>query len=316
MKKTLSLLAALIVALMLFGCGGDDSAPAETAAQPEAQAAPEVDVVELATEYVRNIPSHKNIVQVDDIMDRLLADEDLYIVDIRRADDYNQGHLPGAVNMPWGTPDIYEMMRHLPTDRPVYSYCYSGQTCGQWIALMQLGGIDARSVMLGWNRGLSKHERLGEVVESEPSEIDTGFVNDVPDEVYDAVAAYFQDMATRAGTPFASNIISAENAKAIFDAEDPDVVFVSQRRPDDYAQAHVPGAVNIPYNSDMIENMASVPSDKRLIMYCYTGQSCGQSIAILRVLGYDAFSMNSGFGTPATMPAGWNNQGFPVESSS
>ncbi|MFW5842447.1 MAG: rhodanese-like domain-containing protein [Spirochaetota bacterium] len=316
MKKTLSLLAALIVALMLVGCGGDDSAPAETAeAEPEAQSAPEVDVPELAMSYLENIPPNKHIVPPAEVIDLLLAGEEPYILDLRRAEDYEAGHLRGAVNIPWGSSDIYEMMKYLPTDRVVYTYCYTGQTCGQYVTFLHLIGVDARTVNLGWNRALTKHESIDEVTETGTNPIDTSVENDIPAELYSAFVDYFEEMATRNGTPFANNIVAVDAAKAIFDAEDPDVMWIDQRRAEDHTAGHIPGSVSMPYDETFPDNVPLLPADKRLILYCYTGQGCGQTIAMLRLMGYDAFTLNSGMGTPGTMPVGWQNQGYPVASS-
>jgi len=51
---------------------------------------------------------------------------------------------------------------------------------------------------------------------------------------------------------------------------------------------------------------------KTLIVYCYTGQTAGQAVATLRMLGYDAVSLRGGMGTAANAPLGWSNQGYPV----
>ncbi len=312
MKRTVIVLIVLVAALALLGCGNGGSASAPAAAAPAAQAAPQVNIAQMAMDYLVNVPGNKHIVQPNDIMDRLLAGEELYLVDIRRADDYNQGHLRGAVNIPWGTPAIYEMIKHLPTDRTVYTYCYTGQTCGQYVPLLHLAGIDARTINLGWNRALSRHDRIAEVTSTTATPIDTGVVNEIPAALNSAIVDYFQEMATRNGTPFANNIVAVDAAKAIFDANDPDVLFICQRRPADFAEAHIPGSVSMPYDETFPDNIASIPSEKRLILYCYTGQGCGQTVAMLRLMGYDAFSLNSGMGTPGTMPVGWKNQGFPV----
>ena len=72
------------------------------------------------------------------------------------------------------------------------------------------------------------------------------------------------------------------------------------------------GAVNIPFGKDMYSMFASLPADKKLIVYCYTGQTAGQTVAALRLLGYDAVSMNGGMGMPANAPLGWSAKGYPV----
>ena len=311
LKKTLSLLAALIVALMLIGCAGEEAGSTETAAQPEAESAPEVNVPELAMAYLESIPPNKHIIPPAEVVDLVLAGEEPYILDLRRAEDYEQGHLRGAVNIPWGTSDLYEMIKYLPTDRVVYSYCYTGQTCGQYLTFLHLIGVDARTVNLGWNRALAKHESIDEVT----NPIDTSVENDIPPALYDAIVDYFEEMATRNGTPFANNILAVDAAKAIFDAEDPDVMWIDQRRAEDHVAGHIPGSVHMPYDATFPDNVPLFPADKRLIFYCYTGQGCGQTIAMLRLMGYDAYTLDSGTGTPGTMPVGWKNQGYPMVST-
>ena len=51
---------------------------------------------------------------------------------------------------------------------------------------------------------------------------------------------------------------------------------------------------------------------KTLIVYCYTGQTAGQAVAALRMLGYDAISLRGGMGNASNAPQGWSNQGYPV----
>jgi rhodanese-related sulfurtransferase len=57
---------------------------------------------------------------------------------------------------------------------------------------------------------------------------------------------------------------------------------------------------------------AELPKDKKIVVYCYTGQTAGQATAALRMMGYDAVSLNGGMGTPANAPMGWANKGYPV----
>jgi len=110
-------------------------------------------------------------------------------------------------------------------------------------------------------------------------------------------------------------MLSEETAKSILDAKDQGVQFVSMRRPADFAAGHIETAVNVPFNGDMWEGTALLPTDKALVSYCYSGQTCNQGIALLRLLGYDAYSIQFGMGTATTAPRGWANKGFPVVAS-
>jgi rhodanese-related sulfurtransferase len=51
--------------------------------------------------------------------------EDVTIVDVREAEDYEKGHVPGAVNLPQ---DRWETLAGLSRDSMNILYCYS-QTC-------------------------------------------------------------------------------------------------------------------------------------------------------------------------------------------
>jgi len=136
-------------------------------------------------------------------------------------------------------------------------------------------------------------------------------VNPVLREVF---VDYFENLADVSGTMYASNIISEENVKKIVDAEDDTVYILSIRQEEAYNEGHVPGAELISWGDGMQQNFSSLPANKKIIVYCYTGQTAGQTVGGLRVLGYDAVSMKGGMGTPSNEPQGWSNQGYPVVS--
>ena len=67
---------------------------------------------------------------------------------------------------------------------------------------------------------------------------------------------------------------------------------VDIRQAADYANGHIPGAVNMPGGSVFTaENLAQLPKDKAIVLNCYTGQTCSQVTAALRMLGYDAYNL-------------------------
>ncbi len=248
-----------------------------------------------------------------DFLEKVRAGEDMLILDIRRADDYAKGHIKGAVNVPWG-PAIAKSIDFLPTDKPVMVYCYSGQTANQANALLNFIGVDSKSVKYGWNFGISKVEGFDDVVTTEASQFPgkTGIeVNSVLRETF---VDYFEGLADVSGTMYASNIISEENAKKIVDAKDDNVYILSIRQEKDYNEGHIAGAELISWGDGMQKKFSSLPTDKKIIVYCYSGQTAGQTVAGLRVLGYDAVSLKGGMGTGGNDPLGWGNKGYPVVS--
>ncbi len=79
----------------------------------------------------------------DKLRDRIAAGEKLFIVDIRPAADFRNGHVPGAISMPLDQLFVAENLTRLPTDgTPIVLVCHTGHT-----ASMALGGLAA----LGYN---------------------------------------------------------------------------------------------------------------------------------------------------------------------
>ena len=261
--------------------------------------------------YFANMPADIYKISEKDIVAKMKAGEDMLILDIRQPDVYAKGHLKGAVNLPWGTA-ISDNLTKMPKNKPIMVYCYTGQTAGQTVAVLNIAGFNAKSVNLGWDLGLSKVANINEVTETTPNELPKGAAASIPKDVKAAVAKYYQGLEALNGTTWANYKISEANAKALLDKKDNSVVFLSVRSAADYANGHIEGALNIPFGKGMEKQFNILPKGKKIIVYCYTGQTAGQTVAGLRLLGYDAVSLNGGMGTPANAPQGWLNKGYPV----
>lgn len=317
--KTRVFVSIVLLLALLMSCGNQEAeqaaAPAQETTESAAPAEETVSVRDAVEAYFENMPDHIYKVNQAEFLQMVAQGSDMTVIDIRRAEDYAEGHIKGAVNMPWGTPAMYEMLPYIPTDKPVFVNCYSGQTAGQAVALLNIAGIPTRSINLGWNFGLSRVDGMQEFVETTENSLPDTVQTDIPETIMTAYQEYYEMTAEASGTPFASNIVSEDNAKAIHDAGDDDVLFVSIRKPEHYAEAHIEGAINIPFGAGMQENFASLPADKKLIVYCYTGQTAGQTVAGLRMLGYDAVSLKGGMGMAANEPLGWLAKGYPTVAS-
>ncbi|MGD2097259.1 MAG: rhodanese-like domain-containing protein [Desulfobacterales bacterium] len=72
------------------------------------------------------------IAEIDRVADaaKILYDGGTLFVDARSNEDYEGGHIPGAVSLPVGRFDglIEAFMEQVPLDQPIVTYC-SGRTC-------------------------------------------------------------------------------------------------------------------------------------------------------------------------------------------
>lgn len=76
-----------------------------------------------------------------------------------------------------------------------------------------------------------------------------------------------------------------------------DFVVVDVRpNPAEYAQGHIPGALQISVQNILSpENLAKLPKNKKVILVCVTGQTQNLPVVALRALGYDAYTMSFGY---------------------
>jgi rhodanese-related sulfurtransferase len=85
------------------------------------------------------------------------------IVDVRGADEYAAGHLPGARHVPAG--ELAQRLGELPRERPVVTYCtmrHRGDSRSERAAaLLRARGYDARAL----DGGLPAWEAAGQPVE-------------------------------------------------------------------------------------------------------------------------------------------------------
>ena len=302
MKKTLKLLSLILVLALALGFAGctSDSGKSKT------------DVVaDAANAYFANMPEDAYKISQTDLIAKVKAGEDMFILDIRQPDVYAQGHVKGAFNAPWGTA-ISDNLDKLPKNKTIMVYCYTGQTAGQAVALLNIAGFTAKSVNLGWNLGISKAEGVADVTETTVNSFGTVESLTIKAEIKTAIESYFKGLADVKDTKYANYKISEAEAKGLLDADDTGIKFLSIRKAADFEAGHIQGAVNIPFAKGMEKSFGTLSKDKKVIVYCYTGQTAGQTVAVLKLLGYDAVSLNSGMGMASTGEAGWVNKGYPV----
>lgn len=115
----------------------------------------------------------------------------------------------------------------------------------------------------------------------------------------DAVVAYYERM------PDDIYKIPEAELKQLVDLNNKDIYILDIRETKDFAQGHIVGAHNIPFKK-VGESLDKIPKDKTIIVYCYTGQTGGQTTAALNIAGFKAKSLNGG------MNNGWLKASYPV----
>lgn len=99
--------------------------------------------------------------------------------------------------------------------------------------------------------------------------------------------------------------VMAEDVLKRIQAGDKYLVIVDVRMPKDkkYDQGHLPGAIYIGFREiAKPENLAKLPKDKDIIVYCDTGHEGSKALSVLRMLDYEAYDMKWGMMSWKTLP--------------
>ena len=251
------------------------------------------------------------VISADALYENLMdGDEsnDPFIVSVRSAEHYALGHIPGAINIPWKEIAKPENLALLPTDQPIVVYCYTGHTGQVAATVLNLLGYEVQNLkfgIMGWslNDEVVVATRFGPdtdardyPVETEANEATETYefpVLDTGADDVDEIVRMAADMALSDWGPTISADALFENLSDGDTSNDP--VIVSVRSADSYALGHIEGAINIPWNQiAKPENLALLPADAPIVVYCYTGHTGQAAATVLQVLGYDVQNLKYG----------------------
>lgn len=297
LKTRFLLLSLLMTAIFFTGCKKDDETVNEAevlATYLESTNSP------LMKDYVNTeMPSIMSATEVH----TLNTTNKVYIIDIRSEADFNAGHIPNAHQVNLGDILTHIKSVDLSSYDKVAVVCYTGQTAGFATSLLRLMGYGkVYSMKWGmcswhedfagkWNSNVSNmyaSQFTGAVTDKnakgELPSLNTGKSNgqEILEARVNAVLA----------EGYGSGVASISN-QTLFSNLD-DYYIVNYWPETQYLDpGHVPGAVQYtPKQSmKMSVDLKTLPTNKTIVAYCYTGQTSSFLTAYLRLLGYDAKSL-------------------------
>jgi len=231
------------------------------------------------------------------------------LLDIRTPAEFSSGHIKGSVNKKFeDLPAYFETgIKPFEFDK-IILVSDDGQVAAYTTCLLRLMGYGnvfaLRWGMSSWNKSFAETGWLAAVRPDFVSQLDTAVLAAPP-------ALKMPELTT--GKPTGEEI-GAERFSALFregtgsvliDAStvfaDPSKYYViNYERKDKYEAGHIPGAVR--YKPDgtlgIVSQMATIPMEKPVVVYCGTGHNSGFVTAYLRLFGYDAKTLafgNNGF---------------------
>ncbi len=223
------------------------------------------------------------------------------IIDIRRKDAYEAGHINGAYNMPGDSVLTFLQTINPAAYKRIVLVCYSGQTAAFYTTLLRLLGYkNAYALaygMAGWNKdfgGLFKKnisaKYISRISRDEVALPEKGTVPQLAKGL--PLQVLWQRVNKVAHEEPSEYLISADEVFANLDK----YFIIDLRKPEHYKVGHIPGAVNIRAPQlVMSKDLSRLPVDKPIVVYCYHGYTSVSVTAYLRVLGYDVRSLKFGY---------------------
>jgi rhodanese-related sulfurtransferase len=319
MKISVVLLLLLLTFGLLFtGCGKKEAeAPAAPAVQtapaqpapapkPAEPAAPVIDKEALllaqAKEYFSQVATNNNLIAAKDL-NQMLQDNPgaTLVIDIRSDADFEAGHIPGAYHSTWA--GLGDVMEKIPTNRQVVVTCYSGQTAGQAIAGLRMAGFSnvksLTSGMNGWKAAELAADETGPKPLSDRSDASSP-KTDEEKILWDAVKSFYASVAKDG-----NKLIKAQELYDTLQTNPKAFTVVDIRSKDDFDAGHIEFSTHSAW-AQFGSLLDTLPTSGRIVVACYSGQTAGQTVGVLRTLGYDAYSLQGG------MNNGWKVAELPL----
>lgn len=94
-----------------------------------------------------------------------------------------------------------------------------------------------------------------------------------------------------------TNIITNKVKQIHFDELDliEDIILLDTRSQVEYDNGHLENAINIPLD-ELRENLAKIPKDKKIYVYCHSGLRSYIACRVLSQNGYDCYNISGGYG--------------------
>lgn len=267
-----------------------------------------------AGDYI-NSKAVPSMVSAEDVYENL---NKYLVIDLRSASKYKEGHINGAVNViPSELLDYLDEKVAASTYDKLVLACTSGQTASYVTGVLRLIGYsNAYAMKYGmgsWNRtfdkwSLSVSNKYANQLETKDNPKAKVSANPVLETGHTCGAEILESRArTLLNTPFKKLMIKADRAFS-----DNGFYIMNYWPVSKYEKGHIPGAVQYTPKKDLKADkfLNTIPSDKKVLVYCFTGQHSAFTVAYLRMLGYNAYTLgfgaNSFMHTTMVSKSGWH----------
>jgi len=288
------LLSLLFVTFLITSCSDDDDPINES---------------QVLAEYLEsaNSPLGKDYVNTDmpSIMPAsevktLNETDQVYIIDIRSAADFATGHIENAHNVALADIVTHVESINMTNYTKVAVVCYTGQTAAYATCLLRLLGYDKvfsmKWGMSSWHADFDKWTtNCSNAYASQftSTATDKGAMGEMPN-LNTGKSTGQEILEARVDALLAAGFDPAKVTNATVFGDLSNYYIVNYWPAAQYADpGHIPCAIQYTPKETMklATDLKTLPTDKKIALYCYTGQTSAFLAAYLQLLGYDAKSL-------------------------
>ena len=270
----------LVMAMISAACSSGDDATTTTAAatattvvEATTTTAAAFDLNASVDEYLSTLPEGFFAVGDVDVFKDGVEASGALVIDVREVSEYEEGHIPGAVNIPIRT--LAANLDKVPTDRQVYVYCRTGFRAGEALSSLGMLGYDN---VLSYKPGWVGWTDAGQEVSTEAVEAEVVGAPEIEPELLAAVDGFLSTIP--------EGFLSAGDATAMQEATDAGAVLFDVRTADEFAKGYIEGATNLDLR-ELAKGIDGVPTDANVITYCGSGHRSAMAVAAMHVLAVD-----------------------------
>ena len=247
------------------------------------------------------------IVNADEVK-KNLKNPKYHIIDIRTESWFEYGHLKNANNIKAENLLDYFENKIKPADYDkIVLICYSGQSAAYFTSLLRLAGFDnvynMKWGMSSWRVDFADNSWNKNIKNAYADKLEVKD-NLMPEKGnYPVLSTGKTDskdilrvrLEKAFATPYKEHIIKFPD---VFENPN-DYYIVNYWNQDKYVSGHIPSAIQYQPNSSLSSTtfLSTLPIDKKIAVYCSTGQNAAYVVAYLNILGYDtgniAYGANS-----------------------
>lgn len=262
-----------------------------------------LDWLEATGDYVNSeaIPSLIDAVDV-----YAMSDQNILVIDLRMEEDYNEGHIEHSINIrPAKVLDFFKNSIDPQSFKKIVFVTSNGFVASYVTAITRMLGFDntfaLRFGLSSWDRAIAGKFWL--------ANINDDFINRLDFEPHPKNKPGNLPALTLSGNSGleiawerAAQLLENFTPEYLVTAEDvfehhDDYYIINYWPEDKYLKnGHIPGAVQYEPENSFRKNgdLTTIPTDKTVVVYCYSGQHSNFMVAYFHMLGYDVKSLAYG----------------------